>query len=139
LNGNGFRVINTLANGAMTRTTTCGICGDAILSRVPETWHPRKLTQRVKQDMQAHLKTHSFAEVLRFEIRLDPDQVPDEQRAGIVRDIYRHLLGTMSEHGFALGVADSAGLYTIDEALGDLDMYRLWRSANGCGLAGCAH
>jgi hypothetical protein len=123
----------------MTRTTTCGICGDEILSRVPETWHPSKLARRVQLDMQAHLKTHSFAEVLRFQIRQDLDEVPDEQRPGIVRDIYRNLLGTQSSEGYALGDLDSRGVYTIDDALGAIEVYRLWRSASRCGLAGCAH
>ena len=123
----------------MTRTSTCGICGDAVLTRIPGTWHASKLARRAEQDMQAHLKTHSFAEVLRFEIRQDLDQVPDDERAAIVRDIYRNLLGSQSEAGFELGAADSVGVYSIDEVLGDLQMYHLWRSANQCGLTSCAH
>ena len=61
---------------------------------------PRQLASRSNargahlRDMQTHIQaTHSFAEVLRFEIRQDLDQVPDDQRPTIVRDIYRNLLG----------------------------------------------
>jgi hypothetical protein len=122
-----------------TRSTTCLICGDDVLSRVPATWHPSKLARRAELDMQAHVKTHSFAEVLRFEIRQDLDQVPEDERATIVRDIYRNLLGTNTEGGYVLGADDAEGVYTIDDVLGDLDVYRLWRSANQCGLAHCAH
>src|SRR6185503_17626171 len=114
---------------------TCLICGDAVLSRVPATWPPSKLARRAELDMQAHVKTHSFAEVLRFEIRQDLDQVPDDERPTIVRDIYRNLLGTQSEAGFELGADDSQGVYSIEDALGDLEMYQLWRSANRCGMA----
>ena len=122
----------------MTMTTVCGICGNEIESRVPASWHPSKLARRAEWDMQAHLKTHSFAEVLRFEIRQDLDQVPDDERATIVRDIYRNLLGTTSpDAGFVLGDADSASVYSIDEALGDLSLYQLWRSSNRCALPRC--
>ena len=61
------------------------------MSGVPPNWHPSKQLRHAQRDMAAHLKTHSFAEVLRFEIRQDLDQVPEEQRAGIFRDIYRNL------------------------------------------------
>ena len=124
----------------MTRSTTCLICGEAVLSRVPAGWHPGKLARRAELDMQAHVKTHSFAEVLRFEIRQDLEQVPDDERPTIVRDIYRNLLGTHSlEQGFVLGADDSQGVYSIDEVLGDLSVYLLWRSANQCGMPHCSH
>lgn len=117
--------------------TTCGICGNTVESRVPSNWHPSKLARRAERDMQAHMKTHSFAEVLRYEIRKDLDQVPDEQRPTIVRDVYRQLLGSGTGASFALNDADSRGVYSIDEALGSIDLFRLWRSARNCGLPGC--
>jgi hypothetical protein len=116
---------------------TCGICGGVVRSRTPLDWHPGKRARRAERDMQAHLKTHSFAEVLRYEIRQDLDQVPEEQRPIIVRDIYRSLLGTTRDNQFVLNEPDSVGVYSIDEALGDMDAYRLWRAANGCGDPGC--
>ena len=122
----------------MLLTNTCGICGLTVESRIPSTWHPSKLARRAEHDMQDHLNTHSLAELLRYEIRTDLDQVPDEQRPTIVRDVYRQLLGTTSEQGFALNADDGVGLYSIDEVLGNLDTYRLWRSANQCGLPSCA-
>jgi hypothetical protein len=118
---------------------TCGICGREVESKVPSNWHPSKLLLRAERDMQAHLGTHSFAELLRYEIRKDLDQVPDEERPSIVRDVYRQLLGAQGAGGYALGDADSRGVYSIDEALGDLDVYRLWRSASQCGLNSCEH
>ena len=116
---------------------TCGICGEAVESRVPANWHPSKLIRRADRDMQAHLRTHSFAELLRYEIRKDLDQVPDEQRPTIVRDVYRQLLGTTAEGEFSLDEADARGVYSFDEVLGALPLYQLWRSANCCGLPGC--
>jgi hypothetical protein len=113
---------------------TCGICGTAVESRVPANWHPSKLARRAERDMAAHLRTHSLAELLRYEIRKDLDQVPDEQRPSIVRDVYRQLLGTTTaERGFALNAPDGQGLYTIDEVLGHLEVYRLWQSDARCG------
>ena len=88
--------------------------------------------------MQAHLQTHSFAELLRYEIRQDLEEVPEDQRPVIVRDIYRSLLGTTTASGFTLGDTDAHGLYAIDDVLGDIELYRLWRSANGCGDPSCA-
>jgi hypothetical protein len=99
--------------------------------------HPRKKAAFFESDMQAHMRTHSFAELLRFEIRQDLQDVPEEQRPVIVRDIYRSLLGTMTGARFTLNDTDSLGLYAIDEVLGTLDVYRLWRSANRCGDPGC--
>jgi hypothetical protein len=89
--------------------------------------------------MQAHLDTHSFAEMLRFEIRQDLEEVPDEQRPTIVRDIYRSLLGTTTDTHFTLNDTDAVGVYSIDEALGDLGVYQHWRNANNCGLQACRH
>jgi len=83
------------------------------------------------------MRTHSFAELLRFEIRQDLGDVPEDQRPVIVRDIYRSLLGSTTAKGFSLNDPDSQGVYTIDDALGDLELYRLWRSANSCGDPSC--
>jgi hypothetical protein len=118
--------------------TTCGICGDLVRSDTGASVHPRLRAVQLLRDLQAHLNTHSFAELLRWEIRQDLDQVPEEQRPAIVRDIYRSLLGTTRDNEFALNDADGRGVYSIDEALGDLDVYRMWRSASRCGDPCCA-
>jgi hypothetical protein len=94
---------------------------------------------RVHRDLQAHLKTHSFAELLRFEIRQDLEEVPEEQRPSILRDVYRSLLGTTRNGRFELGRADRLGVYSIEEALGELALYKLWRGANACGDPNCVH
>jgi hypothetical protein len=117
--------------------TTCAICGDLVRSAVDLTWKASKKARQAHHDMQEHLMTHSFAELLRHEIRQDLDQVPEEQRASIVRDVYRGLLGTTRDGRFTLSDTDSLGVYSIDEALGDLEMYRLWRTANRCGAPAC--
>ena len=117
--------------------STCGICGDVVRSAVPPHWNPGRKAQRAYQDMQKHLTTHSFAELLRFEIRQDLDQVPEEQRPSIVRDIYRGLLGRVEDGQYRLDPADRVGIYSIDEALGGVETYRMWRSANRCGDPRC--
>jgi len=117
--------------------TTCGICGDLVRSGSGASLHPHLQVVQALRDLQAHLDTHSFAELLRWEIRQDLDQVPEEQRPAIVRDIYRSLLGTTRDSEFTLNDADGRGVYSIDEALGDLDVYRLWRAASRCGDPGC--
>jgi len=115
----------------------CGICGGLVRTNIPSNLHPRKKAAFVESDMQAHMRTHSFAELLRFEIRQDLQEVPEDQRPVIVRDIYRSLLGTTTDGRFTLNDADRQGVYPIADVLGDVDVYRLWRSANGCGDPGC--
>ena len=117
--------------------TTCAICGDAIRSDVSVHWTVGKRALRAYQDMQAHLNTHSFAELLRFEIRQDLDQVPDEERPSIVRDVYRGLLGTTVDNTYRLDAADGQGMYSIDEVLGEPRIYSMWLSANRCGDPHC--
>jgi hypothetical protein len=99
--------------------------------------HPRKKAAFFESDMQAHMRTHSFAELLRYEIRQDLEEVPEEQRPVIVRDIYRSLLGTTSGTRFTLNSTDGQGVYSVEDVLGDIDLYRLWRSANRCGAPNC--
>jgi hypothetical protein len=106
----------------------CGICGHFVRSRA---------ARRARVEMQDHLMTHSFAELLRHEIRKDLDLVPEEQRPTIVRDIYRGLLGRTEGSSFTLDPPDAVGAYSIDEALGGLSLYGLWRSANACGDPNC--
>jgi|SRR5579859_2312350 len=118
--------------------TTCGICGDLVRSAVAPHWNAGRRALRAYQDMQQHLtSSHSFAELLRFEIRQDLDQVPEEQRPSIVRDVYRGLLGSIRDGQYLLDAPDGSGVYTIDEALGDVELYSLWRSANRCGDPRC--
>jgi hypothetical protein len=121
----------------LNHVNTCGICGDLVRSEMGANLHPRLQARQALRDMQAHLNTHSFAELLRWEIRQDLDLVPDEQRPAIVRDIYRSLLGTTRDNVFTLNDTDGRGVYSLDEALGDLDIYRMWRSASRCGDPGC--
>jgi hypothetical protein len=121
----------------MNLTSTCGICGNQIHTTIPPSWHPSKLASRAESDLQAHMRTHSFAEILRSEIRQDLDQVPEEQRPIIVRDIYRNLLGKMDGPRFVLNESDGQGVYSIDEALGHIDLYRLWRTAGRCIEPNC--
>jgi rRNA maturation protein Nop10 len=118
-------------------TSTCRVCGGLIQSSIPANWHPSKLASRARRDLKAHMRTHSFAEILRSEIRHDLDQVPDEQRPIIVRDIYRNLLGSMDGSRFVLNDPDGRGVYSIDEALGQVDVYRLWRMAARCYDPNC--
>src|ERR1700682_901532 len=108
----------------------CGICGGLVRSVIPSHLHPRKKAAFVESDMQAHMRTHSCAELLRYEIRQDLQEVPEEQRPVIVRDIYRSLLGTTTAARFTLNEVDSQGVYSIDDVLGDVALYQLWRSAN---------
>jgi hypothetical protein len=117
--------------------TTCAICGHLVRSQVSPNWKASRRAMRAHRDMQAHLKTHSFAELLRFEIRQDLEQVPEEQRPSIVRDVYRSLLGVTRNGRFELGRADAAGTYSIDEVLGGLNVYRVWQTSNRCSDPTC--
>ena len=118
--------------------STCGICGDLVRSLVGAHWNPGKRALRAYEDMQAHLNTHSFAELLRFEIRQDLEQVPEEQRASIIRDIYRGLLGTFSDGVYRLDPYDGAAAYAIEDALASANAYGLWLTAKRCGDPHCS-
>jgi hypothetical protein len=107
--------------------TTCAICGDVLRSPLA----------KAKADMQDHLMTHSFAQLLRHEIRQDLTEVPEEQRPWIVRDIYRGLLGTTRGSKFTLDAPDGHGVYSIDEALGSVSLLSLWRASNFCADPHC--
>ena len=48
-------------------------------------------------------------------------------------------MGTTSHAHFTLNDTDAVGVYSIDEALGDLTVYQFWRNANNCGRPGCKH
>ena len=121
----------------MNVTSTCGVCGGQILTSIPSSWHPSKLAHRAERDLQAHMRTHSFAEILRSEIRQDLDQVPEEERPIIVRDIYRNLLGEMNGPRFVLNEPDGQGVYSIDEVLGHIGLYRLWQVGGRCHEPDC--
>jgi hypothetical protein len=54
-----------------------------------------------------------------------------------VRDVYRQLLGTTRDKQYALNEADGRGVYSIDEVLGDVKLYRLWQSSSRCGDPRC--
>jgi len=123
----------------VTTTSTCSICGTAIETSIPSDWHPSHLARRAEEDLDSHLQTHSLPEVLRHEIRQDLDQVPDDERATLIRDIYRNLLGTATGDDYKLHDADRLGVYSIDEALGSMNVIRLWRRANRCSDPHCAH
>jgi hypothetical protein len=101
-------------------------------------WNPGKRALRAYEDMQAHLNTHSFAELLRHEIRQDLEQVPEEQRPSIIRDVYRGLLGSFQNGTYQLDAYDGASRYSIDEALSSANAYALWLAANRCGDPHCA-
>jgi hypothetical protein len=115
----------------------CAICGEVVAAAVEAGWTPRRQANHVLREMQAHLELHSFPELLRFEIRQELDMVPDDQRPTIVRDIYRNLLGSVHDNEFTLNPSDGIGVYSLDEALGDLSVYQLWRAANRCGTPDC--
>ncbi len=124
----------------LSTTSTCSLCGAIIRTSVPVSWHPQKLERRARRDLRDHLETrHSFAEILRYEIRRDLDEVPAEERPEIVRDVYRQILGTTVDGRFTLNAADGRGVYTFDEALGSVAVYRLWQSAARCWRPGCRH
>ncbi len=123
----------------MIAQSVCGICGEVVLSRVPSGWHPSKLERRAQTDLDAHVKMHTFAEVLRYEIRRDLERVPEEERPTVLRDVYRHLLGTISDGAFRLKDEDSVAAFSIEEALGAAAMYRLWQAAVRCSDPSCPH
>jgi hypothetical protein len=87
--------------------------------------------------MHEHLGGHAPAELVRFQIRENLSDLPQEDRSSVIRGIYRELLGHMEGETFVLGAQDSIGVYSIDEVLGNSDVHRLYQSSIRCESEDC--
>jgi len=115
----------------------CRLCGYLVEADVPSSWAPDEVMSYARNAMQEHLGGHAPAELVRFQIRENLSELPEDDRSSVIRGIYRELLGRMEGDTFVLGKSDSQGLYTIDEVLGSIDFHRLYQSSIRCESEEC--
>jgi hypothetical protein len=112
---------------------TCAICQELIRFEPPAgTLDKEQLQHAFEQAAQAHLRTHPAVVQARFWLRRFLDDVAPAERAAAVREIYTELRRLW-------GATDSVGVYTVADALGAVEVYRLWLAADRCSDDGCRH
>jgi hypothetical protein len=113
----------------------CEICGDPIyveVEREQSLWLGGGFSQAVERAAAAHIATHPTPVVERFLLRKHLDEIAPDVRPAAVKQVY----GELRE---LWGDEDQRGMYSIDDVLGSIDLYRLWQSANHCTWERCRH
>jgi hypothetical protein len=70
--------------------------------------------------------------VERFLLRKHLDELEPSVRPVAVKQVYSQLRELWGEE-------DTRGVYSIDETLGSVAMYQLWRNAGHCAWPDCRH
>jgi hypothetical protein len=114
------------------KAAICEICGEGIYvdAENVQTWSGFGAV--VERAATEHLASHPAAVVERFLLRKHLDDLADDVRPLAVKQVYDDLRELW-------GDADRRGVYSIDEALGSVEVYRLWCSANRCKWERCRH
>jgi hypothetical protein len=116
------------------KAAICEICGEPIhveFEQAPASQRS-SLYAVVERAAADHLATHPTPIVEQFLLRKHLDEIAPDVRPAAVKQIYSDLVELW-------GDADRRGVYTIDDVLGSLDVYRLWCNANRCTFDGCRH
>ena len=112
----------------------CEICGETIyveLEQVPA-GRARGYYASVQRAAAEHLATHPSPVVERYLLRKHLDELKPDVRPAAVKQVYTQLRELWGED-------DTRGVYSIDEALGSVTMYQLWRNAGHCSWSRCQH
>ena len=112
----------------------CEICGETIYVELQGVTAGRATGYyaSVQRAAKEHLATHPSPVVERFLLRKHLDELEPSVRPIAVKQVYSQLRELWGED-------DTHGVYSIDEALGSLAMYQLWRSAGHCSFGNCRH
>jgi hypothetical protein len=112
----------------------CEICGDAIYVEVQhgQTAWAGGFSDAVERAAAAHIATHPTPVVERFLLRKHLDEIAPDVRPAAVKQVY----GELRE---MWGDSDTRGMYSIDDVLGSIDVYRLWVDAARCTWERCRH
>jgi hypothetical protein len=117
------------------KAAICEICGAEIYvdaQPAPSPWGGGGFAAIVERAAQEHLASHPTPVVERFLLRKHLDELAPEVRPMAVKQVYAELREMW-------GDADRRGVYSIDEVLGAMPVYRLWRDANRCTWPSCRH
>jgi len=107
----------------------CAICGESIWVDVcddVDRWDAARFAAEFNVLAAEHIRLHPRQVLARFCLSRFHHDIRPSQRALAVRQVYRDLRAD-------LGDEDGQGVYTIDDALGSVSMYRLWLSAHRYG------
>jgi hypothetical protein len=112
----------------------CEICSETIYVQLEEVAAGRGkgYYASVQRAAAEHLATHPSPVVERFLLRKHLDELEPNVRPAAVKQVYTQLRELWGE-------ADTRGVYSIDEALGSVAMYQLWRNAGHCTWSSCRH
>jgi hypothetical protein len=114
------------------RAAICEICGEDIYVDAEGVRSWGSFGAVIERAATEHLASHPTAVVERFLLRKHLDELAPDVRGLAVKQVY-------SELRELWGDEDRAGVYTIDEVLGSLPVYRLWCNANRCTWEHCKH
>jgi len=118
------------------KAAICEICGEEIWIDAGPTprsgWARGGLQAVVERAAQEHLARHPTAIVERFLLRKHLDELAPDVRPVAVKQVYSQLRELWGDE-------DRRPVYSIEEALGDMAVYRLWCNANRCTWKHCRH
>lgn len=103
---------------------TCRLCKEPIL--VPCTDTPQQMMALAQYATEHHIAQHPSRERARF-VLSNLETLPPPLRLTALKQAYA-----------GLDEEDQRGVYSIEEALGDASLYRLWLDANRCGGPHCS-
>ncbi len=112
----------------------CEICGETIYVELKQVAAGRasRYYASVQRAAAEHLATHPSPVVERYLLRKHLDELEPSARPTAVKEVYTKLRELW-------GQEDTRGVYSIDEALGSVAMYQLWRNAGHCAWSSCQH
>jgi hypothetical protein len=118
------------------KAAICEICGEEIwIDADPapaSSWARGGLQAVVERAAQEHLARHPTAVVERFLLRKHLDELAPDVRPVAVKQVYSQLRELWGDE-------DQRPVYSIDEALGCMAVYRLWCNTNRCTWEHCRH
>jgi hypothetical protein len=114
----------------------CEICGDPIYVEIGREHESASwlggFSQAVERAAAAHIATHPTPVVERFLLRKHLDEIAPDVRPAAVKQVYAELREMWGDE-------DRRGMYSIDEVLGEVTVYRLWLDASRCTWDRCHH
>jgi CheY-like chemotaxis protein len=111
---------------------TCPICGAAPTAEVDPSASLARRLRVVHAARQAHVLSHSAAEIGRVPLRQRLQQLPVHRRDILTDWLYRDLF-----HDW--GDQDRQAVHSVDEVLSSPALHRLWYTAFDCSYPGCRH
>ncbi len=112
---------------------SCNICGRSIRLDPSAIKHAQNVLSAAQAALREHVEEHSPLQVAHYHLRvLAGSGVREEFRPPLLKAVFGEILA-------ALGEDERRGPYTVDDALGGVELYRLWHDAHACTSPVCRH